>query len=207
MPQVITVAALKGGVGKTTTAAHLLMAFARHGQALGIDADGQGSLIGWAEMADDWPAPVVSMPTGKIARDLPTVAGDASWVVIDTPNDPTRSQPVVASALQVSDAVVVPLTPSPMDFLRLRPTLDLIAAAQAARPQLRAWGLLTRVRAGTRAGTEAIEALGDVGDLEVLHAVVPLRERIAQSVGEPIPDPFYVAVADELLAALSPAAV
>ena len=53
----ITVANVKGGVGKTTTAMFLAAGLARHGRTLLVDADPKGSALRWSEQADDLPFP------------------------------------------------------------------------------------------------------------------------------------------------------
>lgn len=55
---ILTVANLKGGTSKTTTAAYLAHALAELGQrVLVVDADPQGSISRWAEMGE-WTIPV-----------------------------------------------------------------------------------------------------------------------------------------------------
>lgn len=198
----VTVAMLKGGTGKTTTAAHLAAAFSLRGPTLGIDADGQGSFLGWAEMADEgFPATVVAMPTRTIHKEIGRLGRPYKFGVIDTPNDPSRDQAVIASAIRAADVVVIPVAPSPVEFLRLQPTLQHVEDARVNRPELRAVALLTRVRSVTRSSSEARDALAELADqgLDVLDTWVPLREHIAQSVGDAIPADAYTAVADELL--------
>ena len=65
---IITVAALKGGVGKTTTAIHLATMFARQGRTLLIDGDPQASAAkwaGWRREANFEPSPVTTRLNGK----------------------------------------------------------------------------------------------------------------------------------------------
>lgn len=197
----ITVAHLKGGTGKTTTVAHLVLALAEDGaRVLAVDADGQGSLVGWAEDAHagglEWPD-AVSLPTRTLHRQLPGIARGYEHVVIDTPNDPSRDQAVVASAMRASELVVIPVAPAPLEFERLSPTLEVVEDAKVINDRLRAVVLLSRIRASTRSAGQARGVLEDQG-LHVLAAEVPLREAIAQSAGGATPAEAYRAVAAEL---------
>lgn len=89
---------------------------------LAVDADGQGLLIGWAEDAwaagRNWPD-TVSLPTRTLHRQLPGIARGYDHVVIDTPNDPSRDQAVVAAALRAAELVVIPGAPAALEFERL----------------------------------------------------------------------------------------
>ena len=199
---IITVAHMKGGTGKTTTAAHLLAALAAADvAAAGIDADTQGSLVGWADaVGASFPTvEVVASPRG-VTEAADRFRRTHDHVVIDTPNDPGRSQAAVSAALQVSDLAIVPVAPTPLEFLRLSPTAEVIGDARQHRPGLRAAVLLSRVRAATRSAGEARAALVDAG-WEVLRTEVPLREAIAQSAGAAEPHEAYARVLDEVLTA------
>lgn len=197
--QVLTVAGLKGGVGKTTTAVHLAHALAPHGRVLLVDADPQGSALSWSESAA-FPVSVVGLPVRDVHRRLPTLARDFSHVVIDTP---PGDLPIVRSALLAADEVLLPLPPATIDVDRLRPTLELLAELENLRPVERGPRvLLTRVRAGTRNARAVRQVLVELG-LDVLTTEIPLRESYASAFGSTVdPAGDYQAVADELLAAV-----
>jgi len=138
--QIISVINLKGGVGKTTIALNLAATLADHGhQVLLIDADPQQSATQWAQQgpaasgagalpmavaplrADDG-APQFQAALVRLAQ-----AAQATLVVIDCP--PELSDPALVAAL-LSDVVLVPVTPSPLDLWAAK---QAVATAQEAR--------------------------------------------------------------------------
>lgn len=191
----LTIANLKGGTGKTTTAVHLAAGLARRGPTLLVDADPQGSAGEWVAMIGDRaPFAFAADPEPDMHRRLPGYAA-YDHVVIDTP---PGHDAVVRSAILAADEVLIPLAPTLMDVNRLRPTIDLVAAVEQQHPvTLRV--LLTRVRAGTRTGRLSRETLEGLG-VPVLLAEIPLLEAYVTSFGLLPPDGHrYGAVLDELL--------
>jgi len=200
---IVTVANLKGGVAKTTTAVILAEAAASRGETvLLVDADPQGSATRWAATAelDGGPglrAKVIPLGTVELERRLAAIAGDFAHVVIDTPPGDLG---IVRAAIRAGDVVLVPCQPALMDLDRLSPTLDL--ATEAGKP---AAVVLTRCRANTLSLAGARDAL-DNADLPVLSSVIPQREQIAAEYGERpgwLPLALYGAVLIELESALS----
>jgi CobQ/CobB/MinD/ParA nucleotide binding domain len=108
---IITCAGLKGGLGKTTTAAYCAHALAEFGhRVVLLDADPQGSVTRWATGAG-W----ASGPAVWVEPWQPRRAGDlraAGWsVVIDTP---PFADGIVEHALTDATHVVVPMArPAP----------------------------------------------------------------------------------------------
>lgn len=202
--RVLTVAGLKGGVGKTTSAVHLAHGLVAAEQAAGgdrgvllVDADGQGSALSWSEQAGGFPrVQVISLPVKDLHRRLPELGAAYAWVVVDTPpGDPAIS----ASAIRAGDEVLLPLPPSTIDIDRLRPTLELLAEVDPLRAEpVSPRVLLTRVRAHTvnaRAARQVLDSLG----LDVMAAEIPLREAYAGAFGSPVTDiGDYAAVIEEL---------
>jgi len=175
---ILAVANLKGGTGKTTTAiflAHFL-------PALVVDADPQGSALGWAsavaEEGGDLGVEVVHRPDPKLAERLPK----AERLVIDCS---PRDHRITDAAMTVADLVVIPTATTAADMDRTWATLDL--AAQFGTP---AAVLLVKVRAGTRSLSAAAEALTDE-HVTVLDARIPQREALAVAWGQPLTtDPY-----------------
>jgi chromosome partitioning protein len=194
----ITVANLKGGTTKTTTAAYLAHALP---QVLAVDADPPGSLLRWSELAS-WPLPVIGLAVKDIHTRLPGIAASYDHVVIDTP--PLDDQAgIVYSALRAADVVVVPVGPTTMELDRLTPILEASEEIGPLRDRpLKVRVLLTRVVGAASSGANAREVLVEAG-LDVLSAHVPRLERYAQAFGSAVQltegDP-YLAVAKELLA-------
>lgn len=179
----LAVLSLKGGVGKTTTAVAVALAFAGDGaRVLLLDCDDpQWSLMGWKDLADDagdtWPA------TLRVQRWSSTLTRSAleahDHVVFDL--GPKRPE-MARSVLRLCDTAVIPTAPRKADFAELGPALDLIAAAQTRQPL--AFGvILTMVRLATRAGRQARGEVADELGLPVFDAVIPLAERYADMYG------------------------
>lgn len=175
---ILAVANLKGGTGKTTTAVYL----AHFLSAVVVDADPQGSAVGWASaVAEDGGnlgVEVVHRPDPKLADRLPK----ADRLVIDCS---PRDHRITDAAMAVADLVVIPTATTAADLDRTWATLDV--AAQLDTP---AAVLLVKVRAGTRSLAAAVEALADER-VTVLDARIPQREALAVAWGQPLtPDPY-----------------
>lgn len=172
---ILTVAALKGGVGKTTAAAHIGHVLAESGRdVLLLDADPQASLTTWSQWGD-WPVPVE-----PFARDRAPQVHAAGWDVVT--DCPPFDEGATATAVGQATVVLVPMAPSPIEYERtdaLRLLLDRYASH--ARRVI----LLSRTVAGAVSTEDYRRRLTDDG-WHVLAGEVRRRERFAQSFGQPI---------------------
>lgn len=170
----ITLAGLKGGVGKTTSAVWLSECAAREGRTLLVDADDQRSATRWNEAAPEGlSADVVGLATTTIARDLRQLAEGYAHVIIDTP---PKELAISRGAMAAAELVVVPIGGSLVELDRLRPTLQL--AQEADRPIV---ALLTRQRR-TKLAAEIDQALIDAA-VPTLQTAIPLRVVYEQAFG------------------------
>jgi chromosome partitioning protein len=123
MGQIIACGNLKGGVGKTTLAVNLACALAARGRDVGLlDLDPQGSATAWAA-ADRLPVQAEALPSieGHGSARWPARAGELAaagrLVVLDLP---PLLLPPLASALIITDVILIPLTPSALDLAATR---------------------------------------------------------------------------------------
>ena len=110
----ITVANMKGGVAKTTTAVHLATFLQKRGSTLLLDSDPNRSASGWARHGK-LPFTVLSIEEGLIR------ARDFEHVIIDTQARPEGKD--LASLARGCNLLVLPTAPAGMDVQALFLTL------------------------------------------------------------------------------------
>jgi len=200
--RVLTIANLKGGSAKTTSAAFLAHAFHERGRKVVlVDADPQGSALRWHGLAG-WPVPVMGLASTALHRQLWGVVDPERWntVVIDTPPLEERDG-IVSATLRVATDVLVPIAPTMMELDRVGPVFKALEDAAGDRdedPQVSV--LLTRTVAHATS-TETVREILEGQGRRVLYATVPRLERYAQAFGASIPekDVPYGTAAEELL--------
>jgi chromosome partitioning protein len=177
LPQmrVIVVASQKGGVGKTTVAAHLAVHASMVGQgpAVLVDTDPQGSLSEWWDARKDEyqrNEDTLALATANLDN-LPTRLAElrgngAAVAIIDTPPAITAS---IKRVIEIADFVVIPTRPGPHDLRAIAATVGL--ARGAGKPFLFVVNGATP-RANITA--EAVAALSEHGQV----APVILYQRI-----------------------------
>lgn len=137
-PRIIVVASQKGGVGKTTIAAHLAVHASVSGQgpvAL-IDTDPQGSLGEWWDARNEEHAQNGHLPAlarvklDSLATKLAEFRSNGvALVIIDTPPALTAS---IQQAIEIADLVLIPARPSPHDLRAIGATVHM--TRKAAKP-------------------------------------------------------------------------
>lgn len=151
MPIIITLAHQKGGVGKTTLAMNLKTYFSMGGyKTVAVDIDPQGSLYKLVHAFSDQEGREVEHCIGRNKfsnfDELLKMIEPYDIAVIDTP--PYLSQEI-ASVVALSNLVVIPCKASPLDFLAIHDTLNLIRSVKVTNPDLLSVVALTMTITGT----------------------------------------------------------
>lgn len=199
--ETIAVVNLKGGSGKTTSAAFLAHAYQQLGRSVVIvDADPQGCILDWSETSD-WPIPTVGLPSAQLHKRLAGILdGRYDIAIIDTPgwalttkdkaSEPLNSG-IIFSALRAADTVVIPVGATMMELRRVSATLqaiDDVAALREQDPRVRV--LLNRTKANA-SSTGIVRASLESQGCDVLTAEIRNREAVGQSFGDRLPNNLY----------------
>jgi len=181
--RVLTFASLKGGTGKTTLAAHVAVKAAMDGErVVVIDLDAQANLAEWFNDREAETPDYARCELDQLDDAVKTLTqGNYTLAVIDTPASDVAA---LRAALVVSDAVLMPVQPSPND-LRAAP-----ATMQEIEKSGKRFALvLSRRVARTRISEDAIIALGNIGTVcpvvigsRTVYAAAMIDGRTAQEI-------------------------
>ena len=131
--QVITIAARKGGSGKTTLATHLSVLAAGEGRpVLLLDTDPQRSLAWWWRLREAETPHLVECEGRDLGKIIEAARREGVHAcIIDTPPHAENS---ILAAMRVSDLIVIPTRPGPFDLAACASTIEMAAAT--AKPAL-----------------------------------------------------------------------
>ena len=127
----LAVAALKGGVGKTTSTVYLAALAAASGRAVTvIDADPQASASDWIESSGDerlQKVMAVEAPTDRLLmKAIGRIDGD-DIAIVDTPPGNER---LLAKAIAAADAVILPTRVGGVETPRVELVLEMVPINQ-----------------------------------------------------------------------------
>lgn len=123
---ILVVAAVKGGVGKTTSSVYLAALGASRRATAIIDADPQASAAEWVEHAVDErlaKVTVVEAPTERLVNRALDRLADEELVVVDCPPAHDR---MVAKIIERADVVVIPTRVGGIEIPRVEAVLGMI---------------------------------------------------------------------------------
>ena len=121
----LSLVASKGGVGKSTLAACLAVEGVQRSLSVVVaDLDPQGSLVDWRKSRAQEEPYYANTTTGRLGEGRRLLASDgADLLIVDTP--PGHLATLEAAARE-SDALLVPVKPSPVDLRAIGPTIEII---------------------------------------------------------------------------------
>lgn len=123
---VITVAQQKGGVGKSTLAAHLAVAFAQQGYSTMLfDTDPQGTATHWHAQRKSNDIGLIATSGWRLTRDLSMARESNDVIIIDCP---PHAEMDIKVSVRAADLVLVPIQPSPADVWAVKETFNTISA-------------------------------------------------------------------------------
>lgn len=125
--QVITIAARKGGSGKTTLATHLSVLAAGEGRpVLLLDTDPQRSLAWWWRLRKAETPQLVECDGRDLAKVIEVARKEGVHAcIVDTPPHAENS---ILAAMRVADLVLIPTRPGPFDLAACASTIEMAAA-------------------------------------------------------------------------------
>lgn len=172
MPQIITIAHQKGGVGKSTLSFNLAHIF-KDGLKVGLcDTDLQGSLRN-LELEEDG---IEILP---IPNDISTLKNlDHEIIIIDTPPYLSNKLPEIFA---ISNFILIPTKAGFLDFMAIKSTIALLKISMKNTPAIKAGIVFNMIKKQTSLKGEVENLLAD-SEIDILQTVITDRVSYTRSV-------------------------
>lgn len=155
---IVSIVNPKGGVGKTTLAINLAMAFKYDNKdVVLVDPDSQGSARDW-QLANDKPLlKMIAIDRPTIDKTILALASKHDWVFID---GAVKLEAKIASVIKLSNVLLIPIQPSALDVWGVADLVEIIKARRSVtRGKPKAAFVISRQIANTTIGKEIRETL------------------------------------------------
>lgn len=149
MGKIITIAHLKGGVGKSTLALNLAICFQDQLTVALVDTDSQGSI---ADLKEELPG--LSIIQENFFDHIKQLSHQL--VIIDTPPYLSNRLPEL---FVLSNFVLIPTKAGFFDMMAIRSTITLVQEAQKINPKMKAGIVLNMIKPRSGITAEVIELL------------------------------------------------
>jgi len=158
MSVTISILNQKGGSGKTTLATNIASGLTCiGGRVLLVDTDPQGSARDWRAANENGGLPVIGLDRPSLSKDLRDFSKPYDIVVID---GAPQLKEMAAAAIKISDAILIPVQPSPYDIWATADLVELIKARQEITDgKTQAAFIVSRAIQNTKLSNEVFEAL------------------------------------------------
>lgn len=170
----------KGGSAKTTSAAYIATCIATDTdkRVLCIDSDNEQSLMKWKESGALEGIDVLAVEEDKLKHTVKKIQKDSSYdvILIDTP---PNNVGVIHTVSALSDGVIVTLSPSFQDVLRLASTLSPIETIE----ELKGVGLTNVLLTSAKTNTNILQEVRtelEANNIAVCDTVIYDRVRYQQ---------------------------
>jgi len=177
-PMILSVAHIKGGVGKSLLAVNVAAVLAQRGRdVLLIDSDEQGSATTFAEIRAELDGlskfAAIRLYGAAIRQQMRQLTGKYNEIVIDTGGRDTGS---LRAALTVADVVLIPFQPRSVDLWAGAQIGALVAEARHVNEGLRACSILNMADVQGRDNEDAFDALKTIEGVELLRLAIVRRK-------------------------------
>ena len=183
--KILTIANIKGGVGKSTIAANLAVAAVLDGlSVILVDADPQASSMAFRALREKDDIRAMAITTSTLHKDLKQDVFSADLAIIDVGG---RNTEVFRSGIAAADFLIIPTLPSQYDIFATEDTVKLLKEARIYT-DIPAMLLLNQVIPSTNIAREALAALEGFTDtvqmMDVrLHSRVAYKESVGRGEG------------------------
>ena len=183
---IITIGAVKGGVGKSLIATNLTVLRALKGKrVLLVDADEQATSISWTDqrtaMGVQTPWTTIQLKANAVRTEIKKMMKNYDDIIIDCGGRDTAS---LRAALTVSDIFLVPFQPKSFDIWTTEKVCSLVEEAKSFNDNLISYAVINCAGSRGSDNQDAQTILAKADGLKLLPCSVGMRKGFSNATAE-----------------------